>query len=380
MYHAAAYIHDEISLYNASKAMAGLLELAELGEITLRLTDRGFAAPHPAVFQLTVAEDDGEPRRAAIDLLDRSDVVDFATLASCDVYFKRSYFQADLAKLSQQSWLRPQTAKIRPWGLNFPCLVPALKSRRWKLLARCFWKRSLRALVRGPQAARAVAQEMRQFACLPAAAQFEADPGEPLEPIVVFQTRLWEPHEAAPDDAAAVNRMRVEVVRALRQALSTAFVGGLVSTPLARREHPGEVVPPQQSRMVNYAALSRRALIGVYTRGLHHSTAFKLPEYLAGSKAVVAEGLRNQTPTPLERGLHWAEFRDADECVLECRRLLADHERCAAMRQASAEYYRLHVAPQAHLRWTLAEACAARPASAAAPRLVTQEPELARSL
>jgi len=353
MFQVIVNIHDETNLYHASKALAGLYGLAAQGQASVQLTRKGFAPPHPAVLQLEVADQDNlgaGRRRIAIDLLDRGDLFDHGALSSCDVYFKRSYFEPELpTSLVERE-------KIRPWGLNFPCRQAGGAARHWLLLARGFLAGGARAAWRGPQALHRWTLSARQFACLPAASQFEASTDEPLEPVVVYQTRLWEQHETEPDDAAAINRQRVQIVRALRRTLGRAFLGGLVATPLARREYPDEVVSPAESRMANYAARSRRAAIGVYTRGLHHSSAFKLAEYLAGGKAIVAEGLRNQTPAALEPDEHWLAFRDADECVQQCRQLLQDQERRTALRRAAAEYYRRYVEPMAHLRWTLDEA------------------------
>src|SRR5689334_9382724 len=67
MYYVTVCLHDQTSLYNASKALAGLYGLAERGEATVRLTSCGFADPQPAVLQLVVHSDQQpEPRRIVI--------------------------------------------------------------------------------------------------------------------------------------------------------------------------------------------------------------------------------------------------------------------------------------------------------------------------
>src|SRR5262245_13836823 len=222
MYHVSVCIHEHTSLYNASQALTGLCALAERGQATVRWTSQGFAAPQAAVVQLTVSGPaTAPPRRVVLDLLDRSDLVDSDALAACDVYFKRSYFAPHLTQLFEQSQCTNRQ-KVRPWGLNFPCRGPALKRQTWPLLWRTFLQRAARASLRNPRALRSLAQEARQFLCLPSAAQFEVSEHQPLEPAIVFQTRLWEPEEAAPDDAREVNRLRVDLVRALRRALGRA--------------------------------------------------------------------------------------------------------------------------------------------------------------
>ena len=65
---------------------------------------------------------------------------------------------------------------------------------------------------------RDLAVDARQLFALPSPSAFEHLPSEPAEPLILFQTRLWEPN-ATDSDAEQINVERVELVRTLRSAL-----------------------------------------------------------------------------------------------------------------------------------------------------------------
>jgi hypothetical protein len=97
-------------------------------------------------------------------------------------------------------------------------------------------------------------------------------------------------------------------------------------------------------------------LIGVYTRGLHFSTAWKLGEYFASSMCVVAEPPRNQLPVALTAGKEFLPFSSAGDCLAACETILANPDLQREMRAAAHDYYRREIAPEAHLRSCLARA------------------------
>ena len=174
-------------------------------------------------------------------------------------------------------------------------------------------------------------------------------------------TRVWDPADIQPDIAEEVNGRRVQVVRALKAEFGPLFRGGLVPDAYACKHYP-DAVTAEPSRRDLFIARSKRALIGIYTRGLHHSLAFKLPEYLASSKCIVSEPLRNQLADPLMPGLNYLEFDSIGKCVENCARLLADKDLVERMRQSNWEYYRAHVYPSGNLancldRALLKESC-----------------------
>jgi hypothetical protein len=334
------------NLQHASKVLSGLCGLQALGEAQVHICAAQWAFGHGAMLILEV-EDGTQRRKVVIDLHDRSDLLDFDALERCHVYFKRSFYSPDLVSLEPS-----QSAKVFPFGLNYPCRGFGVTTKVLGHLLRSGLSGRLRAVLGNQAVVRERVHSLRAFTTTPDASAFEVSPLEPVDPVILFQTRLWGQHETEPDDAAQINDLRVNVVRALRKAFGNQFVGGVVPTPLAKQQFP-DCVTTEHCRKSRYVALSRRALIAVYTRGLNHSTAFKLPEYLAGSKAIVAEGLRNQTPVPLENGVHFLSFSSPEECVERCADLLRDRDRANELRDLGHAYYRREVEPRTHVRTLL---------------------------
>ena len=310
-------------LMHVSFIYAALLDLAQAGEIALALRwerTEEFAVPMEVE---RVA--DGSRRRLCFDIHDRSYIFSDAALRECDVYFKRSFFAPDAERLETRG-------KVRPFG---PIFVTRSTHGRARLAAGL--GRALKSP--GVDAWQAL-RDFTDYLRLPPPAAYERAAEEPAPPRVLFQTRLWTDAEVTGDPPAAeINDERVRLVRALKNGLGERFTGGIVPTPLALEKHP-ELVCARETHRRAYLATARGCAIGIYSRGLHESTAWKLGEYLAASHAIVASGLRNALPVPLTPGRDVLAFTTPEECVEVCADLLAAPERVAALRAASAAYYR----------------------------------------
>ena len=279
--------------------------------------------------------------RVAFELYDRSDVFVMGALTQADVYFKRNYYQPDLGNLPSE--LR---GKIRPFGLNYPChTAESLRAT----LSRVAADYSMRFL-RSPLAtARMIHRlELYYFLVGPDVSAFEYSPDQAVQRRVHFQTRAWDQESLGPDSHEEVNRPRVELSRLLRKRFGNSFLGGIVPTDFARRYCPNDL-SNEPTRRPKYVARSKAAMIGIYTRGLHHSLAFKLGEYLASSKCIVTEPLRNELPSPLVRGENYLEFSTPQECMQRCEQLLDDPDLANQMRRNNWEYYQREVRPDRHI-------------------------------
>lgn len=331
-------IGPEQDYYHSSAIYAGLDTLARRGVIALRFrrpkAHERDLADDAAIVGLSIRGPAGaRPVLIAIDLRDQSHVFTSKALRDCDIYLKRSHYQPDITALPAE-W----ASKVRPFGLNFAC-------RTFGSTVRLLLAEALRFL--RPRLERM--KRLRDYLVLPRVAEFEQGPDDPIEPTVVFQTRVWLPEDADPGESEIINEGRVAVIRALRAAFGDRFRGGLVPTPLALERYPREVSPfPSRRRL--YTAMSKKNLIGIYTIGLHHSVAFKMSEYLAAAQCIVSEPVRNELPTPLIAGKHFLSFQNADECVAACQRLFSDRDFAVQMRRANHEYYTSEVSPAGHLR------------------------------
>jgi hypothetical protein len=346
------HLSPDQDLYGASGILTGLCELSAAGRLRMTLAPRAEGLsrlPGGGFCPLTLRSSETNAiSRLVLDLSDHSDLFSGELLEWCDLYLKRSYYRRDVAKL------RPAGGeKVRPFGLNYACRSRGLTVRALGAAARALWgagsangerKKPLAVRLRG----------IYQFWTTPLRPSFEHPPDARKRPMVVYQTRMWDPVHAGPD-AEDLNRQRAELVRALRQTFRDRFAGGVVPTAFARA-HFGDIVTTFPARFSSYIAFSREILIGVNTRGLYQSAPFKLPEYLASAKCVVGDSIRNELPQPLEPGVHYLQFGSVDECLTHCERLLSDADLANGLSRRAWEYYTRHVRPAEHPAFCLRQA------------------------
>ena len=325
-------VDPRLRLMHMSFVYAGLFDLAHAGEIALELR---WERTEDFVVRVEVERvADGSRRRLCFDIHDRSYVFSDAALRECDAYFKRSFFAPDVERLELRG-------KVRPFG---PIFVTRSGHGRARLAAGL--GHALKS--RGVDAWQAF-RDFTDYLRLPPPSAYERSATEPAPARVLFQTRLWTDAEVTGDPPAAeINGERVRLVRALKSGLGAAFAGGIVPTPLALEKHP-DLVCARETHRRAYLATARGCAIGIYSRGLHDSTAWKLGEYLAASHAIVASGLRNALPVPLAPGRDMLAFTTPEECVDLCAGLLAAPERLAALREASHACYRDVARPTRHV-------------------------------
>jgi hypothetical protein len=343
------YIDACQNLYALSKLHTGLCLLAASGEIDVRFApppkDQRFFCEE-GLTALSICTERDEERLAAIDVYDRADVFGRELLEHCDLYFKRSYSADEIARLPLE-W----QGKIVAFGMNYACRASGKYSRA---IAGPMLGHLRRAILEGPAVLK---DDLLQTLMIPRHDLFELEPSVPLRPEIVFQTRVWTQADCSTEPIEPLNESRVALVRALRKAFPKHFRGGVIPTKLARELYP-DTLTVEPTRPAGYLATSRESLIGISTRGLHHSTPFKLPEYLAGSKCIVSEPLRNELPDALEDGREVLWFRGVDECLARCEELLRWPERACELRHSAWKYYQEHVAPAAHVRKCLEQVMA----------------------
>jgi hypothetical protein len=341
------YLSLRQDLWHASLIYTALCDLSNQGTAQVKFEvprgDQSFDAEslYTVCMQVKFRKSGGN-RLLAIDLLDRSDSFEIGPLKKCDVYLKRNYYQPHLLELPSE-W----RAKVIPFGLNYPCRSLASIQMIATTLVPKFVSNLTHPPWPGLKELRERTNNLWQFLSSPDPRAFERSPEEIAEPTILFQTRVWSPAEIS-ENAHEINGERVALVRALRKAFGSRFQGGLVPTSYASEHYPDEI-SRHSSKSSQYAKWGRKTLIGVNTEGLHHSLAFKLSEYLAGSKCVVSCPLRNELPAPLIEDQHYLVFRTPEQCVDRCARLLDDRKLAASLREEAWNYYRREVEPAAHL-------------------------------
>lgn len=316
---------------------AGLIELS--WDTKRRVEDFAIVAEMERV-------SDGARRRVCFDIHDRSYLFSVEQLAASDTYFKRSHHPPDVEAL--EPGVR---RKVAPFG---PIFGPGHRSAMGGLL----WGWGRYAAAR-PARAKDSLRHLSDFLRLPVTRDFERAPDHDLPPRVLLQTRLWmESEVTGAPFAPEINEERVGVVRGLRRALGERFVGGALPTPFARKNYP-DVVCEWDTRRSAYLKTMQTCLIGIYTKGLHYATAWKLGEYAAASMCIVASGLRNTFVEPFTEPRNYLGFTAPEQCVEHCVRLLENRDEARAMVQANHDYYVNHIRPARQMRRWIEQAFSA---------------------
>jgi hypothetical protein len=352
-------VYPDLYSPHMTQIYSGLYDLAKEGKINLEITARVDCriktSQRNSVLCIEVYDSVTALKKlVCFDMYDGCDISSVGRLELSDVYFKRSYCDKCIGTLDVL-----QSGKILPYGLNFECRT---KNER-DIFKRLFvYHRAGSTLSNSPiRFFRHVLTELVAYACL----RFEIGasnirpmsvgdmvvrPDEPAEPRILFQTRLWAQEECpriSGDQLSRINQVRVDTIRSLRRRFGRQFSGGLIPTDSARRNFPDCCLKVSEAKRRNYLNLVRKCLVCVTTAGLHDSTGFKFPEYLAASRCIVTEPPKYKLPVPVVEGRNYLAFRTPEECVSACGRLLADQQLAEQMRHENHRYYLEEVDPSA---------------------------------
>lgn len=178
-------------------------------------------------------------------------------------------------------------------------------------------------------------------------------PTEPAEPLVLFQTRLFDPmKQVKTNEVAALNQSRINIVRALRAAFGKNFIGGFIPNSYTVQHYP-DLLTNENTARNKYFELVKRCLVVVFTRGLRQSIGWRLPELLAMSRCVVSEPLAYKLPVPLRENVNYLLFDEPDQCIEACKTLLNNSDLAQQMRKNNYDYYHRYVEASALIRNTL---------------------------
>lgn len=342
-YDVEVYIGRGANLYASSYLFTAVLDAEHAGHI--RIDWKKSTYQGSGVLMVVRRSGTKASRKIWFGVHDRSYRFAPEMLSSCDCYFKRSYYEPDVAKL-------PERERIRPFGPIFGMRSPVnrvsflMRVRKYRLpLARMFTAEGKEIL-----------RDMYNYYTFPALTDIERADTVKAEPLVLYATRLWEKHDVtAPPYCDEINEGRIALVRALKKNFGARFRGGLADVAGARQICP-DLITPFPTNRGYYFSEARKCLIGVYSKGLHHSTAWKAGEYLAASLCIVAEPFRNQDRAPWRSPENYLTFATADECVARCAYLLDNPAAAQQMRTNNFRLYIEHVRPAASLLRSFEEA------------------------
>ena len=334
----------EQSVYFNSYVFSGTLSLARRGRIAVEVRHVDYGSKDASergrpYVELDVAWPSGRSMHVFIDLHDRADLFYAAGVERASLYFKRSYSPEETARAGAPS------KRIVPFGAMFNVATFACK---W-LILRAWINRYGLARLRALSLVRETVEYPSYDALI-------ALPSAKRPNGVLLRTRLWEESEVRGDDtAAAVNEERIRWIRELKLGLGSRFVGGVLPTPVAERACPELIDRSAGGRSV-YLKDLRKSAISIYTRGLHGSTAWKLPESMAAGCAVVGEPLSHVLPEPLEDGVHLVHASTPEACVEACHRLLDHPDSLLEIQSNGRSYFDSYMHPEARMARVLARA------------------------
>lgn len=330
--------------------IAGIGALTRTGALSLILEPLRSTSSMEGILRWNVRETgQGQERKIALEEFDRNDLFDHSTLREVELYFKRNYCPDALLALPKES-----RSKILPSGILFGCFTNGSRKLSGKAaLTSLSAELGTYGVRRLSSALKRLVFNAEHILGYLNVSALEHRPSDPLHSRVVFQTRIW-PGEPGPKvDRRKVNDQRVAIVRALRAEFGSTDLIGLLHSDFAARGAPDALLGRKVKKR-EYANQLRTSLIAVNSHGLDGSGGYKLGESLAAGCALVSQPFAFEFPEPFLPEVNYLPFQTPEECVRQCRRLLADRPLAERMRAANQTYYRLNVQPEAFVRNLLA--------------------------
>ena len=260
-------------------------------------------------------------------------------LKQCDFYFKRSFSQE-----KNKAFGKWASDKMFPLGLNYHVSCHAHP------LDKPYWKERIKQFL-------GIEYNMYSNTYF-TARRFEEKPKYKKERFkVLFATRLWEVDQSLAEqlneERQYINKMRINIIRALKEMQGIEFIGGISDNSFSRRTAPDLIMPEKMTNRKGYIKLLHTADICIGTMGLHESIGWKTGEYVAAAKAIVNEAFHYQIPGEFHEGKNYLAFTNETECIEGVRRLIADPDRLYRMRLANREYYDKYLRPDCLIGNTL---------------------------
>jgi len=368
----AVTLHSPRDLFYSSYTLAGLHELRHRGLVDLRYHFTDFDV-YPPDFDLidplyrdTWNREDfvnslalytvkhlpsGRVCRMGVDMNDGADIFSRAFMSKCDLVFKRHYQTQYIAQLDAET-----QRKIHPGGLMYGVRSPHERGEMALYLGKIrndLRRLDLRKLTNRKGLRRHLIKPMQklqfEFARhrdTKTMNEYEQDCHTPTEAYLLFQTRAWSLQGNRSQKIHQINEDRASLIRKMRDRFGNRFRGGFVPDAYAREQYP-DCLTPEVTDLRGYTRLIQQAAVVVYTQGLSDSPAWKLGEYLAAGKAIVAEPITAELPRPLVSGQELIFYQSEQDCLDQCARLLDAPAFRMTLACNAQVYYRAEVEPSA---------------------------------
>jgi hypothetical protein len=325
-------------------SVAKRLGTIKINGITLEETNQ----PHPktSFYQLTDTKS-GKKIHFATDLYDASHSFSKYALEHCDYVFKRNFETGQVSRLPLA-----YQQKIVPLGLTFGTHSKHKKGS-WKFFAallitnlridakpdRLVISRILNSLKKQLQHWRFV----KTTRCIEDFEKYEAFEKNDI----LFQTRCFLSEEQ--EDVRLIHQQRFRIIQLLRNNFKANFKGGIIPSEMANKKYK-EALTDLPADPVSYLNFVKKAKIAIYTRGLLHSPAWKMAEYLSQGKVIVAEKLTAELPVPLLNGNEVLFFDTEGEMVNLIQKVLSDDNLASNLSHNARLYFEKQVHPKENVK------------------------------
>ena len=286
-------------------------------------------------------------KRIAFDMGDRSMLhhdIGVQYLNDVDMYFERSHEPEFI--LTLPTALRD---KVRPFGFNYYVTYPGNpvetipKTLQGKLIKK--------------------AKQLTGYSrCMYVDAFEKCADYKEKDLRIIFMARLWDPEEIRLDDSTPthlrayreymreerqqINRDRIAIIRALRKEYGDRFVGGIQHNAFSEKCCSDILLPVKLTRKKHYLSEMQRADICIGSTGLHKSIGWKTGEYVASSRAIVAERLCYCVPGDFAEDENYLPFDCVDECLCAVDKLYRNPMAVYQMKQKNEKYYWEYLRPE----------------------------------
>lgn len=317
---------------HVSAIISGFLILQEKGQLSLDIkecySDRISYLAHHVEAKLNGAT-------FAFDLLDGYNWNESAIksyLETIDFYFKRSF--SDQKNLILPDHIR---SKVRPLGFNYQLTYPGNPIDRITTLQE--FRKRVKDKILGNYTSHYFKPEIFE-----GCADFCG-----THPSILFFTRLWCPDHAEDSvniERAHINRMRINIVRKLRNEYGERFLGGIQKDSYSIKECPDLLLTTGLTDRKSYIETMKRSDICIGSMGLHGSIGWKTGEYVAAARAIVSERFRYQVPGAFEDGANYLGYDSVEECLTAVRSLVENPNKIVEMQRRNESYYQKYLRPE----------------------------------
>lgn len=279
--------------------------------------------------------------RFACDLYDLENEFSLVAMEKCDYVFKRNYRTSIVKKLESK-----YSNKLVPLGLTFR--VKSKRHKRGVLLfiglfcqnLKLVWKYDRLFFIR---LSNELSKQWKHWQLDYSNRLLErfVEYKSVINNKILFQTRTFDENQ---EDVLAIHNQRYHLIKLLQTTFPDYFNGGFIPRGVALTKYKDALsnVPSEPEAYLNVV---KACSIVIYTRGLAHSPAWKMAEYLSQGKVIMAEPLTTDLPEPLVHGVHLMYFNSDAELIENIKKVQQDTQLAARLSKNARSYFEQWVHP-----------------------------------